>query len=130
MIACAIIWDVVCQNAPFPSSESNVKSSNSQSSEISVLRSTISPLTFAQVAALANPSLISFAMSSTDMLAAYSFEEPSFNVIFMFLPSLFLVLQAIYFYGFLNLLQTYYGNPGMPVLETVVSLLDSGNNVL
>ena len=71
----------------FPSSLSNVRISSSQSSLTTCLRSTTSPLTLAEVATLARPSLISFVISSTDILPSYSLKDPSFNVIFIIIMS-------------------------------------------
>ena len=58
-----------------------------QSLSRTVLRSTTLPSTSPAQATLARPSLMSFAMSYTLFASLYSFDEPSFNVIFIFVIS-------------------------------------------
>ena len=89
-IACAIICDVVCQYAFFPSSLfSNVHIFNSQSSFNSYLKSSTFPLTSPHVAILANPSLICLATSKIVFPFSTSKTFPSFNVTFtIFIPPL------------------------------------------
>ena len=83
--------DVVCQYAFFPSKLSKVTISSLQSSFSSYLKSFTSPLTIPAKATLANPSLIFFATSNTELSFSTSILEPSFNSIFIILffpPSL------------------------------------------
>ena len=84
LIACAMIWDAVWRNAPFPFSSLNVRIFSSQSLSTIVLKSTTSPSSSPDVATRASPSLMSSAMSYTLIGWSYSLNEPSFSVIFMF----------------------------------------------
>ena len=100
---CEAVW----RSAASPSLSFAVKIFKEQSSSTIVLKSTTSPLISPAQATLASPSLISNAISYTDLLSAYSFTEPSFNVIFI----IFLLLPLLYYYfvNLLILLQTYCG---------------------
>ena len=89
--ACASTCDAVCLMTRSPSSSLAVIILSVQSLSRTVLKSTISPSTSPAQAALASPSLISAAMSYTDFASLYSFDEPSFNVIFMVISPLFLI---------------------------------------
>ena len=86
--ASASTWEVVWRSAANPSGSLAVQISSRQSCSTMVRRSTTSPSTLAQQAALARPSLMSMAMSYTLLLSSYSFTEPSFKIIFMFSPSI------------------------------------------
>ena len=81
--ASASTWLAVWRYAASPAGSLAVRIFNSQSCSTTVRRSTTSPFTSPAQATLARPSLISAAMSITDIACAYSFTLPSFNVIFM-----------------------------------------------
>ncbi len=81
--AWAITWLAVWRRADRPFSSRAVRIFNWQSSSTTVRKSAVSPLISPAQAARASPSLISRAISYTDLLSAYSLTEPSFNVTFM-----------------------------------------------
>ena len=81
--ACAITWDAVWRRTARPFSSFAVRIFSSQSLSRTVRRSTTSPFTSPAHAARARPSLMSYAISITDLASEYSFFEPSFNVIIM-----------------------------------------------
>ena len=81
LTASASTCEHVCLYACFPASESKVRMLTSASLSTTVLRSQTSPSTSPTQAALARPSLMSFAMSMIDIGEAYSFLLPSFSVI-------------------------------------------------
>ena len=91
LMACAITWLAVWRSAERPSGSFAVKMLKWQSLSTTVLKSASSPSISATQAILARPSLMSFAMSRTDIGFSYSLTEPSFNVIFililLFMPS-------------------------------------------
>ena len=131
--ACPEIHDILRKgkNAPFPPSLSNVRISRSASSSTTVRRSTTSPFSLAAVAALASPSLnyLRMAHFGETMIIDVSVEEyngikltlayevaniePSFNVIFMFLPSPYFFFTS---YLLPMLYAIYHGSRGTPAL--------------
>src|SRR5690606_32143915 len=87
--AWATTWEVECQNAFLPSLSFQVKRINLPSSTNGVEVSIVISLNFAEITFLANPSLILLATSSGVVPLAYSFTDPSGNVIFTMRCSLF-----------------------------------------
>ena len=81
--AWAITWLAVWRSTGNAFSSFRVRMFSWQSRSTIVRISTSSPSISPAQATRASPSLKSRAMSYTDLLSAYSFTEPSFNVIFI-----------------------------------------------